>query len=801
MNTKRLVVILFSTLLGLALIPLWMWLVGPPPVAFAVPSVYENQEVGNTSPSSTHTVCPSGIPTCGFSTVQEAVDAASDGNTIKVATGVYTGVSARNGVTQVVYISKSITVRGGYTTDFTDPPDPEANPTTLDAQDQGRVIYITGDISVTISGLNITGGDLQLEGTPPLLDYSGGGIFVITATVTLTNNHIYSNTAFRGGGFFLYNSPNAAIIKNTITGNTVTGGASRGGGGVFYLSAGGVVDENLIKNNRAEPTGGGEKHYGGIYFYNSADIVMSNNTIIDNYAANFCGGISFNNNSDNAFIFGNNFANNSSGFGGFVDADGGALCITSSMNTNILANIFTDNSSNTYGGAINISNSTVTLTGNTVVSNTASKGGGIAIQSSDVVLVGNVISGNLSSNHTHPNFNGDGGGLYIRNSEINFTNIVIADNQAERIGSGVFITDTVLHAQHTTIARNSGGDGSGIYLGNNNDTSTAVITNTILVSHTVGITVEAGNTATLNGVLWFGNTSDTGGTGAINITNDHVGNPAFAVDGYHLTDNSTAIDLGIDTNVTNDGDDEPRPMGDGYDLGADEFFVSAVVTLEVDTSSFVGFVDVYVTDTRVLATGAMTINLEALNLDGYNAASLRVYTINDPGDPGTVRQGMVGQSVPTQTVPFKVWTPNFGLGIDDDGDGAPDVDNDLNWKDITQTVWLYAFDKNEPITETVEPWNHPLFNYTDLFKWSEAYTPTPSSLNLHEPLLFALVLEGKAQPQDYSTQVYIEFALSEDLGDTFITYTVPVTLNVVLNDADPTVNLSVDTTGFTGFPD
>jgi hypothetical protein len=105
---------------------------------------------------------------CTYSSIQDAVDAASDGGVIKVAAGTYTGVQGRPApagyvgpsvITQVVYISKTVTIRGGYTTAFTDPPDPEANPTTLDARGQGRVIHITGDISPTVEGLRITGGD------------------------------------------------------------------------------------------------------------------------------------------------------------------------------------------------------------------------------------------------------------------------------------------------------------------------------------------------------------------------------------------------------------------------------------------------------------------------------------------------------------------------------------------------------------------------------------------------------------------------------------------------------------------
>ena len=61
-------------------------------------------------------------------------------------------------------VRKSVTIRGGYTTSFNEPPDPVANPTTLDAQGNGRVLFIAGVyfrpyISPTIEGLRIIGGD------------------------------------------------------------------------------------------------------------------------------------------------------------------------------------------------------------------------------------------------------------------------------------------------------------------------------------------------------------------------------------------------------------------------------------------------------------------------------------------------------------------------------------------------------------------------------------------------------------------------------------------------------------------
>ena len=82
-----------------------------------------------------------------YASVQAAVDAAAPGDEIRVAAGTYTGVSARVGVTQAVYISKNIALKGGYTTANWTTSDPDANPTTLDAQGQGRVLDCGANIS------------------------------------------------------------------------------------------------------------------------------------------------------------------------------------------------------------------------------------------------------------------------------------------------------------------------------------------------------------------------------------------------------------------------------------------------------------------------------------------------------------------------------------------------------------------------------------------------------------------------------------------------------------------------------
>lgn len=244
------------------------------------------------------------------------------------------------------------------------------------------------------------------------------------------------------------------------------------------------------------------------------------------------------------------------------------------------------------------------------------------------------------------------------------------------------------------------------------------------------------------------------------------------------------------------------------------------INLSIDQNSFIGFSNVHTTDTRVLAEGTVYVTLEATGIRhvdstlDHDAATLRVYTENDPEDTNVVRLGMVGDLDPDWTVPLKVWTLNFGPGIDANGDSIPDVDNDLNWKDDKQAVWVYIFDKNQPIREDywndpdIPPdyqdpqgaWNHSLFDYTDLFKWSnyhdrivddEYVYHLPPGLLLKNPdsrgedrrvPLYLAADFTDAIPQNYSTTVYVEAAFSRDAGDHIaISETVPILISATVS--------------------
>jgi uncharacterized repeat protein (TIGR01451 family) len=494
--------------------------------------------------------------------VQAAVDAAQPGDVVKVA-GACSGATARlapagypyaASISQTVFISKDLTLRGGYTLTDWVRADPAGHPTTLDALGQGRALFVAGaSLSVTVEGLLLTGGAADGPG--------GGGGYILASEAALRDNIFDGNAAGSGNGGGLRAQPGGRI---TLSGNTFTGNTALLGGGGMHLFQGAHAwfNGNVFSGN-AISNGVGE----GLALYRSLDASLSENRFDANRldAAGDAGGGLYLGRSGGAEVVRNIFAGNTGPGGGLAlaDSDGGIL----SRNT------FTGNAGGSGGGLSVYASRRVTVSDNVFRHNTAGRsGGGLYIgpladylpgRPADVTLRNNVLISNTADA-------GAGGAAVSASDGVTLINTIIADNAAGAgSAGGVVIQSSSVRLAHATLAGNAGE--RGILVATNSNVS---LTNTILVSHAVGLQIDDGCTATLDSVLWHGApvTVSAGADSAWAVRNEYTGAPAFldpAGGDYHIGAGSAVIGRGIDDGVTTDIDGDPRHAAP--DLGADEY--------------------------------------------------------------------------------------------------------------------------------------------------------------------------------------------------------------------------------------
>jgi PKD repeat protein len=187
-----------------------------------------------------------------------------------------------------------------------------------------------------------------------------------------------------------------------------------------------------------------------------------------------------------------------------------------------------------------------------------------------------------------------GGGLYVESSDgfALITN-VIAANHAFNQGDGVYVRGwgnsypSAGAMLHTTIADN-GGDG--LFA---DQFATVVMTNTLLVGHSVGLYAKSSSAHVEAAyTLWDAAKAYTYtvGGGAITATHTVTGSPAFVRRGdYHIQGVSDALDAAVVTGVDTDFEGDARPSAcslDDPDIGADENTDLTVVRPVRETNTF-----------------------------------------------------------------------------------------------------------------------------------------------------------------------------------------------------------------------
>jgi len=369
--------------------------------------------------------CGPGVsPADCFSSVQAAVTASVNGDEIRVAQGVYTDVTVFGSLTQTVYLSKSLTLRGGYTTTDWAQSLPLARPTVLDAQGANRVIYIAANVMATIEGFTITngyaandsGGGIYLDtgGNSAILnnkvysnvatssDRGGGGVYIAGGSPMVRGNEIYTNTATDGGGIYVVGG-SPTILNNQIHDNRATGsGPDNGGGGIHVRGDSTIIRGNGIYANSANGSSGG-----GVYVL-ATGVLIDQNTIHHNSGAYRGGGIYVRdsvNTVQNNLIYSNTLGGLIEGGGGIAYYWGNGIVENNTIYGNTWDGIYTNYNSNpdpVIRNNIVVSNTTYGIRATHAYTVTYNNASGNTTGNYDGVILG---AGNMTET---PQFESDG---------------------------------------------------------------------------------------------------------------------------------------------------------------------------------------------------------------------------------------------------------------------------------------------------------------------------------------------------------------------------------------------------------
>jgi len=501
-----------------------------------------------------------------YTTIQAAIDAASNGDLVRVGPGEYV---------------ETITFEGsGITSDFSLlgfawPPRTGRDWTVINGDldgdpdtPHGPVVTFSGDEDETcvLAGFSITGGYNSRDGggicgneTRAHIDYCvisdnraeqvGGGAWACIGPIT--DSIIWGNRAEWGGGL--------CGCSGGISGNEIFHNRAYWEGGALY-DCDGLISGNVIASNTAHRRGGGLAYCDG---------EITGNAVTGNNVDECGGGLAF----CNAAITDNVIAENTGGIGGGLYWCEAAITLNTIMNNSALYNggglhechglisdnIVTDNEAEEGGG---MSYCSPEITRNIIMGNhAAGYGGGMAL--CDSVITDNEIRGNTAV--------GGGGGMYYCVGTM--ANNVIAENTSEGCGGGAFYCGGEM--RDNTVVGNEGDCGGGVGYFHGRVVSNEVRGNCAeyggglwCCSDIVACNVIVGNAATYGGGLDFcwavvnnivvGNAAQWGGgvsQGWDVANNTIVGNCATVQGGglYHIDEHHFVEDCIVWGNYAPEG--------------------------------------------------------------------------------------------------------------------------------------------------------------------------------------------------------------------------------------------------------
>ncbi len=347
-----------------------------------------------------------------YPTIQDAISASTNGDTIIVRPGTY--------LENIDFLGRAITLKSEQGTAVTVIDGNRSGPAVVFQSGEGpgsilEDFSITNGSGSTVGGFAL-GGAILCGPTPssPTIRgnlicgndcFLGAGIgLYISSSPVISGNIIRANTGSIGTGIYCYETT-ALITGNVIEGNSAT----TYGGGIYCRDrANPMICENLISGNRSDVSGGGIYSHG-------ATLKVANNTFHGN--SSYHGGAIYASNGD-GIIANNTITGNSADRRG---EGGGIYCGSSTI---IVRNVISGNwATQGNGGGIYCHYYDPIILNNTITDNTADYGGGIDNDDSSPTITNNTISMNRAYAY--------GGGLH-GNSDARpvVTNTILWDNIA-----------------------------------------------------------------------------------------------------------------------------------------------------------------------------------------------------------------------------------------------------------------------------------------------------------------------------------------------------------------------------------
>jgi hypothetical protein len=424
--------------------------------------------------------------------------------------------------------------------------------------------YVDGDVAKSGNGTSwATAFKTIQEGVDASVMYDSiwvkMGTYNLSAEITV-DKAVYIYGGFDGSETQLEQRDWEANVT-TVNGNETVRG--------FNINEAAGIDGFTITNGKAE--------YGGGIFVNGGFMVFIANCAFESNSATSNGGGIFNAANANVTMTNSHFVKNTAG------GSGGGIYNSANASVTIEDGSFLQNTAGDYGGGIyNYENAYMTIKDGSFLQNTASVGGGIFNNDNRYVVVTNTRFANNTATK--------GGGIYNYSTPMTVTNSLFYDNKTVG-GGGIYNHSSIPTIMNCTFARNlATSSGGAIYnyiygdYGCDDGKAVSKIYNSILWGNSINQIGNYGRYGCSYAIVTYSDI-EGGYDGDGNINADPLfkkDQPPGAPD-FHLKAGSPAIDIGTASGAPDtDLDSNPRPSGEGYDLGAYEYQLVSLLQFSQD---------------------------------------------------------------------------------------------------------------------------------------------------------------------------------------------------------------------------